>query len=81
MPTLSLRLADAWGGIRIVALMRTDPSLLHHRIVTRSVGVLGLLGVALVHVLDLQSKFHEVPYLGFLYLGLVLARSPPPALS
>ncbi len=28
--------------------------------------------MALVHVLDLQSKFHEVPYLGFLYLGLIL---------
>lgn len=38
----------------------------------RSVGVLGLLGVALIHLLDLQSKFHEVPYLGLAYVALIL---------
>jgi len=53
--------------------MPTDPSLLHHRTVIRAVGVLGLLGVALIHLLDLQSKFHEVPYLGVAYLGLIAA--------
>jgi hypothetical protein len=52
--------------------MRTDPSLLHHRVVLRAVGVLGLLGVALVHVLDLPGKFHEVPYLGVAYLLLIV---------
>jgi hypothetical protein len=52
--------------------MRNDPSLLHHRLLTRAVGVLGLLGVALVHVLDLPSKFHEVPYLGVAYLVLIV---------
>ena len=51
--------------------MASDPSLLHDRTITRSVGVLGLLGVALVHLLDLQSKFHETPYLGVAYLGLI----------
>lgn len=52
--------------------MPNDPSLLDHRVIMRSVGVLGLLGVALIHLLDLQSKFHEVPYLGFAYLALIL---------
>jgi hypothetical protein len=41
-------------------------------VLTRAVGVLGLLGVALVHVLDLPSKFHEVPYLGVAYLALII---------
>jgi hypothetical protein len=53
--------------------MRNDPSLLHHRVLTRAVGVIGLLGVALIHLLDLPSKFHEVPYLGFAYLALIVA--------
>lgn len=52
--------------------MPNDPSLLHHRTITRAVGVLGLLGVALIHLLDLQSKFHEVPYLGVAYLALIV---------
>jgi hypothetical protein len=52
--------------------MQNDPSLLHHRVLTRAVGVLGLLGVALIHLLDLPSKFHEVPYLGVAYVGLIL---------
>jgi hypothetical protein len=51
--------------------MASDPSLLHHRTITRAVGVLGLLGVALIHLLDLQSKFHETPYLGVAYLALI----------
>lgn len=52
--------------------MPNDPSLLHHRVIMRAVGVLGLLGVALIHLLDLQSKFHEAPYLGMAYLALIL---------
>ncbi|MEY2568562.1 MAG: hypothetical protein QOE35_3091 [Actinomycetota bacterium] len=53
--------------------MRNDPSLLHHRVITRAVGVLGLLGVSLIHLIDLPGKFHEVPYLGVAYLALILA--------
>jgi hypothetical protein len=56
----------------MVVCMRNDPSLLHHRVLTRAVAVLGLLGVALVHVIDLPSKFHEAPYLGVAYLALIL---------
>ncbi|HEX3622535.1 MAG TPA: hypothetical protein VHT97_09485 [Acidimicrobiales bacterium] len=52
--------------------MPSDPSLLHHRTITRAVAVLGLLGVALIHLLDLQSKFHETPYLGWAYVGLIV---------
>jgi hypothetical protein len=53
--------------------MRNDPSLLHHRVLTRAVGVLGLLGVSLIHLIDLPGKFHEVPYLGVAYLALIVA--------
>lgn len=39
--------------------------------VPRAVGIVGLSGIALVHLLDLQSKWHEVTYLGVLYVVLI----------
>lgn len=33
----------------------------------------GLVGIALIHILDLQSKMSEVPYLGWAYVGLIVA--------
>lgn len=49
-----------------------DPHLLHpHRVIARAAAVIGLLGIALIHLLDLQSKFQETPYLGVLYLVLI----------
>jgi hypothetical protein len=42
-----------------------------HRIIARAAAVIGLLGIALIHLLDLQSKFQETPYLGVLYLVLI----------
>ena len=32
----------------------------------------GLLGIGLIHLLDLRSKFDETPYLGILYVALIL---------
>ena len=43
------------------------------RLIARGVGVLGLLGIALVHLLDLPGKIHETPYLGVAYIGLIAA--------
>jgi hypothetical protein len=37
----------------------------------RAVTVIGLTGIALIHLLDLDSKWHETPYLGVLYLVLI----------
>jgi len=34
---------------------------------------LGLVGIALIHVLDLFSKLDETPYLAVAYLGLIVA--------
>lgn len=42
-----------------------------HRVIARTAAVIGLLGIALIHLLDLQSKLQETPYLGVLYLLLI----------
>ncbi len=39
--------------------------------VWRRVVVVGLLGIALIHLLDLPGKFEETPYLGWAYLGVI----------
>ena len=41
---------------------------LHNR---RSVVILGLAGVAAVHVMDLPGKWTETPYLAFGYIGII----------
>jgi hypothetical protein len=38
---------------------------------TRAVVVLGLLGLAAVHMLDLSSTMAETPYAGWLYVGAI----------
>jgi hypothetical protein len=40
--------------------------------VARSAAVVGLAGVALIHLLELQGKFEEVPYLGIAYVALIV---------
>ncbi len=39
----------------------------------RGVGFVGLLGVALIHLLDVIGKMSETPYLGVMYIGLMVA--------
>jgi hypothetical protein len=39
----------------------------------RTVAALGLLGIALIHLLDLPSKFEEATYLAVAYIGLIVA--------
>ena len=38
----------------------------------RAAGAVGLAGIALIHLLDSISKFHETPYLGWMYVALML---------
>lgn len=45
---------------------------IHTQQVARSAAVVSLGGVALIHVLELQGKLEEVPYLGVAYIGLIL---------
>ena len=44
-------------------------SRLHNR---RSAVILGLVGLAGVHVMDLPAKFEETPYLGWAYILIIL---------
>ncbi|MDX6722637.1 MAG: hypothetical protein QOD73_1041 [Solirubrobacteraceae bacterium] len=48
---------------------------LHHAVrdgAARAVAVVGLSGVALIHLLDLPGKFSEAPYLGWMYIALMI---------
>jgi hypothetical protein len=40
--------------------------------VARSAAVVGLAGVALIHLLEVQHKYQEVPYLGIGYVALIV---------
>ncbi|MEA2472246.1 MAG: hypothetical protein QOE06_161 [Thermoleophilaceae bacterium] len=39
----------------------------------RAVAAIGLCGVALIHLLDITSKFDETPYMGWMYVGLIVS--------
>lgn len=41
-------------------------------IVTRAVAVVGLGGIALIHLLDSIGKFSETPYIAWMYVALML---------
>jgi hypothetical protein len=41
--------------------------------IARSVAIMGLVSVALIHLLDSGSKFHETPYLFWMYAALMVA--------
>jgi hypothetical protein len=41
--------------------------------IARGVAVIGLAGVALIHLLDLPGQLSETPYMFFLYLALMVA--------
>ena len=40
--------------------------------VARAVGVAGLLAIGLIHLLDVQGKFSETPYMAWMYIGLMI---------
>ena len=50
-----------------------DLGLAAREIVTRSVAAVGLAGIALIHLLDSLGKFQETPYMGWMYVGLMLS--------
>jgi hypothetical protein len=50
----------------------TGASAGHHDSVSRAVGAVGLFGIALIHFIDLFDKFKETPYLGVLYVALIV---------
>jgi hypothetical protein len=49
---------------------------LHHAVrdgIARGLAIVGLAGIALVHLVDAPGQFAEVPYLGWTYVGLIVA--------
>jgi len=40
--------------------------------IVRGLAVVGLAGIALIHVLDAPGQFQDTPYLGWMYVGLIL---------
>jgi hypothetical protein len=50
-----------------------NTSTLAHDPAARAVGAVGLAGVGLIHLLDSIGKFHETPYMGWMYVGLIIA--------
>ena len=74
MATSTARLANHHRGMK-----RPEPPPAPARPVTdgeriaRGVGAVGVLGVGLIHFLDVVERFHETAYLGVLYLALIAA--------
>ncbi|HWH12055.1 MAG TPA: hypothetical protein VG165_13075 [Solirubrobacteraceae bacterium] len=48
------------------------PEALARDILTRGLAVVGLLGIALIHLLDAIPTFSELPYKGWLYVALIV---------
>jgi hypothetical protein len=42
-------------------------------VLTRGLAIIGLLGVALIHLLDAIPTFSQLPYKGWLYAGLIVS--------
>ena len=54
--------------------MSTSPdTTLGRELVARAAAVVGLAGIALIHLLDSIGKFQEAPYMGWLYIGLIVS--------
>ena len=41
-------------------------------VVRRGIAAVGLASIALVHLLDVPDKFDELPYIGVLFVGLII---------
>lgn len=52
---------------------RAETSTAVHDGTIRAAGVIGLLGVGLIHFIDFFGKWHETRYMAWLFLGLVAA--------
>jgi hypothetical protein len=81
MAATTSRLANQHRGVRrpapgpAPAQARTAPA--RHAtdadMVARGVGAAGILGVGLIHLVDVIGKFEETAYLGVLYVALIAA--------
>ena len=56
------------------SFQNTSPSVaidLGRRVLRRGAVVVALLGIALVHLLDVKGKLQEVPYIGVMFIALI----------
>jgi hypothetical protein len=53
--------------------MHTSFEYAAREVAARAVAAVGLAGIALIHLLDSIGKFQETPYMGWMYVGLMLA--------
>jgi hypothetical protein len=76
MATASPRLANHHRGLNRPAPQPAQASargVTDAEKIARGVGAVGLVGVGLIHVLDVVDKFHETAYIGALYVLLIAA--------
>lgn len=52
---------------------RTSTESIGSSIGSRVVGAAALVAIAVIHVVDLPDKMEETPYLGWMYVGLIVA--------
>ena len=74
MATAPARLANHHRGMRRPGPPRaaaTAPTVTDGERIARGVAAIGLLGVGLIHLLDVVDKFDETAYIGVLYLALI----------
>jgi len=51
----------------------TSTAIIDSRAIRRAVAGVSLVGIALIHALDLEGKLAELPYVGFMFIALILA--------
>jgi hypothetical protein len=59
--------------LRRMHTQRSNPHDLVRDVVARVLGAIGLLSIGLIHLLDVVGKFAETPYLGWMYVGAIVA--------
>jgi hypothetical protein len=74
MATATHRLANHHRGVNRPAPPPAPPRVVtDEEKIARGVGAAGILGVGLIHLVDVVGKFHETAYLGGLYVALIIA--------
>lgn len=69
------RLPTPLGGLKLDHMNHQDSSMsgVVNDGIARGVAILGLIGIALIHVLEAPEAFEETLYLGLLFVGAVVA--------
>ena len=56
-----------------IATRENAPGHLMQNLLLRGITIVGLAGIALIHLIDLPDKLEEAPAIGLLYIGLIAA--------